>query len=55
MYLKKIACENMGPILCVDIEPGFDVNGNPKPLVLVGKNGTGKSILISNIRRVQVF
>ena len=49
MYLKKIACENMGPILCVDIEPGFDVNGNPKPLVLVGKNGTGKSILISNI------
>ena len=49
MYLKKIVCENMGPISYVDIEPGFTEEGNPKPLILVGKNGTGKSILISNI------
>ena len=49
MYLKKIVCENMGPISYVDIEPGFTKEGNPKPLILVGKNGTGKSILISNI------
>lgn len=49
MYLKKIVCENMGPISYVDIEPVFTEEGNPKPLILVGKNGTGKSILISNI------
>lgn len=49
MYLKKIVCENMGPISVVDITPGFHFDGNPKPLVIVGKNGTGKSILISNI------
>ena len=49
MYLKKIVCENMRPISYVDIEPGFTEEGNPKPLILVGKNGTGKSILISNI------
>ena len=49
MYLKKIVCENMGPISVADITPGFHPNGNPKPLVIVGKNGTGKSILISNI------
>ena len=49
MYLKKIVCENMGPISVADITPGFHPNGNPKPLIIVGKNGTGKSILISNI------
>lgn len=49
MYLKKIVCENMGPISVADITPGFHPNGNPKPLIVVGKNGTGKSILISNI------
>ena len=49
MYLKKIVCENMGPIAWCDIEPGFNSDGSPKPLILVGKNGTGKSILISNI------
>ena len=49
MYLKKIVCENMGPISHIDIEPGFTAKGNPKPIILVGKNGMGKSILISNI------
>lgn len=49
MYLRKIICENMGPISHVDIEPSFNSDGTPKPLIVVGKNGTGKSILISNI------
>ena len=49
MYLKKIVCENMGPISYIDIEPGFTADDNPKPLILVGKNGSGKSVLISNI------
>ena len=49
MYLKKIVCDNMGPISHVDIEPGFNNESSPKPLILVGKNGAGKSILISNI------
>ena len=49
MYLKKIVCQSMGPISHLDIEPSFNANGTPKPLIIVGKNGTGKSILISNI------
>lgn len=33
----------------MDLTPSFDPDGMPKPLVLVGKNGTGKSILLSYI------
>lgn len=49
MYLKKIVCENMGSILNLNINLGFDDNKLPKPLIFVGRNGAGKSTLISNI------
>ena len=49
MYLSSIFCENMGPMERVAIKAGFEINGNPKPIVVVGKNGSGKSILLSNI------
>lgn len=49
MYVKTIFCENMGPIKNAVIKAGFTPEGNPKPIVLVGKNGSGKSILLSNI------
>lgn len=49
MYVKTLFCENMGPIKNAVIKAGFTPEGNPKPIVLVGKNGSGKSIMLSNI------
>ena len=46
MYLKKIRCVNTGPIDDVVIEMPFD-GDIPKPIVVVGENGTGKSELLS--------
>ena len=48
MYVKKIKILNCGPIEDVDIT--FPFNGdNPEPILLVGENGSGKSILLSHI------
>ena len=48
MYAKKIQIENYGPIKRLEID--FLFNGdNPKPVLLVGQNGSGKSILLSHI------
>jgi hypothetical protein len=57
MYLKKILIKNVGPIDQLDGGKGIEMPfhkdgqeaGNPKPLLLVGKNGGGKTILISHI------
>ena len=49
MYVETIFCENMGPIENAVIKAGFTTEGNPKPIILVGKNGSGKSIILSNI------
>ena len=49
MYLKKMIYENVGPISNCNIAMSFHDNDNPKPVILVGKNGSGKSILLSNI------
>ncbi len=49
MYVETIFCENMGPIERAVIKAGFTSEGNPKPIVLVGKNGSGKSIMLSNV------
>lgn len=49
MYLKRIIFENVGPISQIDIRPSFNQDGLPKPLILVGKNGSGKSTVLSNI------
>lgn len=49
MYIKEIKIENYGPIINLDITPKFDDNGNPKPIVLIGKNGSGKTLLLGNI------
>lgn len=46
MYLKSIEVENVGPIEHVQIQ--FPMQGErPKPVIVVGENGTGKSILLS--------
>ena len=48
MYTKRIQLINYGPVEKLDIE--FPFNGDtPKPVVLVGENGSGKSILLSHI------
>lgn len=47
MYAKKLALENVGPISNAEFDFPFDGAGNPKPVVLVGQNGSGKSIVLS--------
>ena len=48
MYLKRIHLESCGPILDLDITLPF-LSSSPKPVILVGGNGSGKSILLSYI------
>lgn len=48
MYFKSIKIENVGPIEKLEIE--FPKNGDyPKPIIVVGENGTGKSIFLSHL------
>ena len=48
MYTKHIQIINYGPIAHLNIEFPFE-GDNPKPIVLVGENGSGKSVLLSHI------
>lgn len=48
MYLRSIQLRNTGPILELNLILPFS-GENPKPLVLVGRNGSGKSTVISFI------
>ena len=48
MYANRVQIINYGPIGQLDIEFPFD-GDFPKPVVLVGQNGSGKSILLSHI------
>ena len=49
MYLKNLIIKNIGPIEKLSIELPFNRNGDPKPIVFVGENGSGKTILQSQI------
>ena len=51
MYLNKIMIENMGAIekFYLDKEQLIKADGAPRVIVLVGKNGTGKTTLMSGI------
>lgn len=48
MYIKTLRDVNVGPIEEVILEFPFE-HENPKPVILVGKNGSGKSTVLSNI------
>ena len=48
MYVKRVRIVNYGPIDQLDIELPFE-GDKPKPVVLVGENGSGKSIVLSHI------
>jgi predicted ATP-binding protein involved in virulence len=49
MYIDEIFIENYGCIDNLSIKPELNTQGQPKPIVLVGKNGSGKTLLLSNI------
>lgn len=49
MYIKKIVVKNIGPIDELAVEFPFNQNGSPKPVIFVGENGSGKTILQSQI------
>lgn len=47
MYLTNLLVLNSGPLADLEIVPEFHSNGNPKPLILVGGNGCGKTNVLS--------
>lgn len=49
MYVQSIDIKNLGAIESFDFNFNFDMNGNPTPMILVGKNGSGKTLAIVNI------
>ena len=49
MKFKRICSKNMGPTDNIEISFEDSNLGTPKPIILVGENGTGKSTIISNI------
>jgi len=49
MYLKRAFVENTGPLASVDLELPFADDGSPKPVILVGGNGSGKTNFLSII------
>jgi ABC-type cobalamin/Fe3+-siderophores transport system ATPase subunit len=48
MYLRSIKLKNTGPIQELNLTLPFS-SDQPKPLVIVGRNGSGKSTVISFI------
>ena len=53
MYLRTVQLRNTGPIVSFDVTLPFD-GDRPKPVLLVGKNGSGKSTVISFIVNAMV-
>ena len=51
MYFEKLEIENYGPLKSLEISFPFSdaEKSKPKPLVIVGKNGSGKSIFLSHL------
>jgi hypothetical protein len=49
MYLREIYIENSGPVRSFSFSLPFTNDGKPKPVILVGENGGGKTNLLSVI------
>jgi energy-coupling factor transporter ATP-binding protein EcfA2 len=47
MYFKHITLKNVGSIPELKYDFPFASDGNPKPIILVGTNGSGKSTVLS--------
>ena len=53
MYVKRLQLGNYGPLRDLDISFPFD-GERPKPVLLVGENGSGKTIALSHIVNAMV-
>lgn len=49
MYLHRFELLNTGPIEHVNITCRFGEDGSPKPIVFVGRNGSGKSVATAHV------
>lgn len=49
MYLREVFMRNNGPIKDLHLEFSFDSEDDPIPHIMVGKNGSGKTNLLSVI------
>lgn len=49
MYIKELVYKNVGPIRYLIQEMPFSNDGLPKPLIIVGENGSGKSLFVSHV------
>lgn len=49
MYFQAVDINNYGSISEFHYQFRFDENGHPIPLVLIGENGTGKTLTIANM------
>ena len=49
MYVKKARTVNLGVIKSAEIDFQLDDAGNPKPVLLVGPNGSGKTLFLASI------
>ena len=47
MYLRNLHIRNIGPVEKLDIELELQVDVNPKPVILLGKHGSGKTYTLS--------
>src|SRR5262245_30566498 len=47
MYLSELWLDNTGPISHCHLKLPFNSDGRPLPTVVVGRNGSGKSVLLS--------
>ena len=54
MYIKRLQIANYGSIRDLDITFPFD-GSRPKPVLLVGENGSGKTIALSHIVNAMVW
>ena len=49
MYLTDCHLENVGPIDLFDLKLPFNSDGTPKPVLMVGANGSGKTMFLSHV------
>lgn len=49
MYVKNIKIKNYGILEEINFSAQFNKEGNPLPILLLGKNGTGKTLFLSQI------
>lgn len=49
MYLESLKLINAGPVAKAEIVCEFSADGTPKPILIVGRNGSGKSLALAHI------